>query len=164
MLQHLLPPTLHPATTNPCLHWRLPDTHGQVWISPLWRSLLLSPGSWCAWGFVCALQESVSPALCKLWQLYCGVNGDLPQEGLCHTQVCFTQSPYPCGRPLLTHTSSGDTQTQFCLSLCGVSGSSCAQGLFEPSKHLWWGWGLILNAISPLLPPRHEFEINNPVG
>ena len=28
-------------------------------------SLLPSPGSWCAQGFVCALQESVSPVLCK---------------------------------------------------------------------------------------------------
>ena len=26
-------------------------------------SLLLSPGSWCAQSFVCALQESVSPGL-----------------------------------------------------------------------------------------------------
>ena len=26
-----------------------------------------------------------------------------------------------------------------------------AQGLFEPSEHLWWVWGLILNAISYLL-------------
>ena len=42
---------------------------------------------------------------------------------------------------LLTRTSTGDTQTQFCLSLCGVSGSWCAQGLFEPSEHLWWVWG-----------------------
>ena len=36
-------------------------------------SLLLSPGSRCAQGFVCALQESVSPVLCKFWQLYGGV-------------------------------------------------------------------------------------------
>ena len=28
-------------------------------------------------GFVCALQESVSPVLCKFWGLYGGVNGDL---------------------------------------------------------------------------------------
>ena len=28
-------------------------------------SLLLSPGSWCTQGFVCALQESVSPVLWK---------------------------------------------------------------------------------------------------
>ena len=39
------------------------------------------------------------PALCKFWQLYGGVNGDLLQEGLCHTQVCRTQSPCPCDRP-----------------------------------------------------------------
>ena len=79
-------------------------------------------------------------------------NGDLLQEGLCHTQVCCTQSPCPCGSPLLAHTSTVDTQTQFCLSLCGVFGSWCAQGLFEPSEHLWQEWGLILNANSPLLP------------
>ena len=30
-------------------------------------SLLLSPGSWCKQGFVCALKESVSPFLCKFW-------------------------------------------------------------------------------------------------
>ena len=49
-------------------------------------------------------------------RLYGGVNGDLLQEGLCH-RLCdpgsCTQSPCPCGRPILTHTSTGDTQTQF---------------------------------------------------
>ena len=82
-------------------------------------SLLLSPGSWCTQNSVCALQESVSQVLCKFWWLYGGVNGDLLQEGLCHTQVCCTQSPCPCSSPLLTRTSTGDTQTQFCLSLYG---------------------------------------------
>ena len=78
------------------------------------------------------------PVLCKFWQLYGGVNGDLLQEGLCHTQVCCTKSPCPCISPLLTCTSTGYAQTQFCLSLCGVPGSWHAQGLFEPSEHLWW--------------------------
>ena len=54
-------------------------------------SLLLPPGSWCAKGSVCALQEFVSPVLCKFWQLCGGVNGDLLQEVLCHTQVSCTQ-------------------------------------------------------------------------
>ena len=105
-----------------------PETPGHSQASlgqSLVGSLLLSPGSWCAQGFVCALQESVSPVLCKFWWLYGGVNGDLLQEGLCHTQVCCTQSPCPCGSPLLTCTSTGDAQTQFCLSLCGVPGSCC---------------------------------------
>ena len=112
-------------------------------------SLLLSPGSWYTQVSICGLQESVSPALCKFWWLCSGVNGDLFQEGLFHMQVCCTQSPCPCNSPLLTHTSSGDTQ-QFCLSLCGVSGSWCTQGMFEPSEHLWWVWGLILNGPLPL--------------
>ena len=68
--------------------------------------------------------KSLSPVLCKFWWLYGGVNGDLLQVGFCHTQVCGTQSPRPCGSPLLTRTSTGDAQTQFCLSLCGVSGPS----------------------------------------
>ena len=45
-------------------------------------SLLLSPGSWCTQGFVCALQEFVSQVLCKFWWHYGGINGDLLQEGL----------------------------------------------------------------------------------
>ena len=73
-------------------------------------SLLLSPGSWCAQGSVCALQESVSPVLCKLWWFYGGANGDLLQEGSCHTHVCCTQSPCPCGSPLLAHLSTGDAE------------------------------------------------------
>ena len=82
--------------------------HSQASLSQsLVGSLLLSPGSWCMQGSVCALQQSVSPVLCKFWQLYCGVNGDLLQEGLCHTQG--TQSPCPCSRPLLTCTFTGDT-------------------------------------------------------
>ena len=68
------------------------------------------------------------PVLCKFWQLYSRVNGNLLQEDLYHTH---TQSPCPCSRPLQACTSPGDTQTQFCLSLCGVPGSWCTQGLFE---------------------------------
>ena len=85
-------------------------------------SLLLSSGSWCAQGFVCALQESVSQSFVSSGgSFYGGFNWDLLQERLCHTQVYRTQSPCPCSSPLLTCTSTGDTQTRFCLSLCGVS-------------------------------------------
>ena len=59
-LLHSVPPTLQQATTNPRLCQRLLDTHGQVWVSLLWGSLLLSPGSWCVQGSVCSLQKSVS--------------------------------------------------------------------------------------------------------
>ena len=96
------------------------------------------------------------PVLCKFWWLYGGINGNLLQEGLCHAQVYCTQSP--CSSPLLTHTFAGDTQVQFSLSLFGISGSWCTQGLFKPSEHLWWVWSLILNVSSPLLPSCWGFS------
>ena len=98
------------------------------------------------------------PVLCKFWQLYGGVNGDPLQEGLSHTQVCCTQNPCHCSSPLLTCTSTGDAQTQFCLSLCGVPGSWCTHDLFEPSECLWWEWGLILNMNSSFLPSCWGFS------
>ena len=39
-----------------------------------------------------------------------------------------------------------------------VFGSWCAEGLFEPSEHLWQVWGLILNMILPLLPSCWGFS------
>ena len=102
----LTPPLETPGRSRACL--------GQFLVV----SLLLSPGSLCKQGFACALQKSVSPVLCKFWCFYGEVNGDLLQEGLSHTQTCYTQSP--CSRPLLTHTFTGDTQTQFWLNFCGL--------------------------------------------
>ena len=52
----------HPST--------LPETPQHSWArmgQSLLSSLLLSSGSWYVQGFVCALQESVSPVLCKFW-------------------------------------------------------------------------------------------------
>ena len=95
------------------------------------------------------------PVLCKFWWLCGGVNDDLLQEeyGLCHNQVCCTQSPCLCSSPLLTHTSTRHTQTQFCLSLCVVSAPWYTQGLFEPSEHLWlvWGFDSTCNFIPPTI-------------
>ena len=62
----------------------LPKTPGHSWASlgqSLVWSLLLSPGSWCSQGFVCALQESISPVLCK----FCWLYSNLLQESLCQT-------------------------------------------------------------------------------
>ena len=95
----------------------LPETPGHSRVSLgqlLVGSLLLSPGSWCAQGSVCALQEPISPVLCKFWQLCGGVYGDLLQEGLCHTQVYCTQ-PYPSllhSEPLPLWQSTADPYLQ----------------------------------------------------
>ena len=87
------------SPSDPAAGHRRPETPEHSWTclgQSLVGSQVLSPGSWCAPGSVCALQESISQVLCKFWQLYGGVNGKLLQEGLCHTQVCCTQSPCPC--------------------------------------------------------------------
>ena len=70
----------------------------------------------------------------------------MPYPGLLHPE------PPPLRQATVDRTSAGDTQTQFWLNLCGVSGSWCTQGLFEPSEHLWQEWGLILNVN---LHPHH---------
>ena len=130
VLLHSVPPTLQQATTDPHLHQRLPDTHRQVSCG------VTVPFSWVLVHKVLLCPPRVYfPVLCKFWQLYSGVKSDLLQKDLCHTH---TQSPCPCCSPLLTHTSTGDAQTQFSfsvgslgpgvhqdfLSLLGVSGGN----------------------------------------
>ena len=74
------------------------------------------------------------------------------------SQICCNKSPCPHGRPLLTHASTEDTQLlKACLaqSLVGSldSGLDVHKVLFDPSKHHWWVWGLILNSIFPSYYP-----------
>ena len=87
--------------------WTLPGKSGSVSFG------VTAPFSWVLvhTSFCLCPPRVCFPDPCKFWQLCGGVNGDLLQEGLCHTQICCTQSPCPCGRPVLTRTSSGDTQT-----------------------------------------------------
>ena len=69
-LLHSVPPTLQQAIADPCL------SPGHSWASlsqSLVGSLFLSSGSWCTQNSVCALQESLSPVLCKFWWLYGGL-------------------------------------------------------------------------------------------
>ena len=144
-------PTLQQVTADPHLHRRLLESRGRVSVSLLWGrgSFLLGPG---VHEVLFVPSKSLFPQSWVSLVALCGVNGDLLQERLCHTQVCWTQSPCPCSRPLLTCTSAGDTQT-----LKGRSGSVSVGShgvqtvLFEPSERLWWVWGLILNVILSLL-------------
>ena len=141
-LLHSVPPTPQQATVNPHLHQRLLDAHGQVWIT-LWGhcSFLLGPG---AHKVLFVPFKSPFPQSC--------VSSGGSMVGM---MVTFSKrssaipAAGPCGRPLLTCTFPGDTQSQFWLSLYG---SWYTQGLFEPSETLWRLRVLSLNAILPLLP------------
>ena len=56
----------------------------------------------------------------------------------------------------------GHSQASLGQSLVGSlllsPGSWCTQGMSEPSEHLWWEWGLILNTNSPLRPSCWGFS------
>ena len=159
-----MPLTPQQPTVDPHLRSTLLDAHKQVWLSFLWGhcSFLLGPG---AHKVLFVPSKNLFPHSCVGSDSYMmGSMATLLQEGLCRTQVCFTLSPCsctvsPCSRstPLLTRTSTGDTQTQFCPSFCGVFGSWYTQGLFEPSECLWQVC-LILNVILPILPSCWGFS------
>ena len=128
------------SAPNPVVshHWHMlppdtPGTHRQVWVSLLWGhcSLLLGPG---VHKVLFAPSKSLFPQSCVSSDS--SVVGLMetsisPQEGLFHSQVYCTQSPCLCSNPLLT---TGDTQTQFWLSLSVIVGSWCTQGLFEQKE------------------------------
>ena len=75
----------------------------------------------------------------------------MPYPGLLHPEPLqhVTADLYICRR-------HWNTQRQVWLSLCGVCW--CTQVLCEPSEHLWWVWGLILNVSLPLLPSCWGFS------
>ena len=133
---HSVPPALQQATADPHLCprlWTLTGKSGSVSCG------ITAPFFWALvhTRFCLCPPRVCFPVLCKFWHFYGGVNNDLLQEGLCHTQICCTQSPYHGSRPLLTSTSTRDAHsraglaqslwsllvcTRFCLSLPSVSG------------------------------------------
>ena len=99
-------------------------------------SLLFSPESWGTQGFVRALQESVSPVLCKFWwglmatsskRAYAIPRSTAPRAPATAAVYCLPVPP----QKTLKHSSVSVSVVS--LGLCGSK-----QGLFEPSEHLWW--------------------------
>ena len=128
-------PTLQQAAADPHLpgdSWTLPGESGSV------SRGVPAPFSWVLVHKVCLCPPRVRfPVLGKFSWLYGGVSGDLHQEGLCHSQVCCTQSPCPAAvhcRPIppqetLTHRtgsvsvgSPGLAAYKACLSPPSISG------------------------------------------
>ena len=96
-----------------------------------------------------------------LW-LYGRINGDLLQETLSY-RLCEQVAALRTPAPVTGHFCSVLPQEVWLKQRSGsVSVGSLGPGvhevLFEPSKHLWWVWDLILNTILPLLPSCHGFS------
>ena len=143
---------LHQPTPQPEMPRHPQANPGQSTVG----ALLPSPGSWCI-RFCWALKETISQSCVYSGSSVVGLMVTSSKRAYAIPKSAFTQSPCPCGRPPPTRTFTGDIQTHFCLGPCGVPGTSCPQGLFEPSESLWWEWGLILHADSPLLLSRWGF-------
>ena len=122
-------PTLLQDTAHPGLCWRLwtlKDKSGSVSCG------VTAPFSWVLVLFV---PSKILPVLLKFWRLCGGVNGNLLQEGLCHTQVCCLRAPaavhcWPVPpQEILKHSSVsvsmgslGPGAHKVCLSPLSVSG------------------------------------------
>ena len=119
---HSVPSALQQATAYR-LHRRLLDTHRKSG-SVSWVHCSFS------WVLVC-LPRVCFPVPCKFWWLYSEVNRDPVQEGLCHTQVCCTQSPCACHNPLLTPRPRTNKEPQ----QGGRMGESCLESHPIPARN-----------------------------
>ena len=112
---------------QPCSqpHTSPPETPGHSWASlgqSLVGSLLLYLGPWYAQGSVCALPESVSPALCKFWQLCGGLMATSSQRA-----YAIPRSTAPRAQPTADpHLPRGHPNT-LCFSPYGVSVLVCTR-------------------------------------
>ena len=152
------PPLTHASAGD---SWTLTGKSGSVFCG------ITAPFSWVLVHarFCLCHPRDYFPDLCKFWQLYGGVNDNLLHEGLCHTQVCCTQSPCPCSSPLLTRTSTGGSNTaqiQFCFNLCGGMGqqwTATGTGALGAGNI---GMALALLDRSPLTSPQSWQNLHRP--
>ena len=154
----LLHPTLQQATTTHAsaeTPGHSPASLGQSLVG----SLLLSPGSWCAQGSVCTLQESISQSCVSSGSSVVGLMTTLSKRAYAIPRSAAARAPGPVAVhcwPILPQETLKHSSV---LSICGVSGSWCTQGLFEPSEHLWQEWGLILS----MNPPSYHLAGASPL-
>ena len=112
-------------------------------------SLLFSPGSWCT-RFCCALQESISQSCVSSSSSMVGLMVSSFKRAHAKPKSAAPRAPVP----VADHRRPIPPQEMLKHSSVSVSVGSLGPGAtkFEPSEHLWRGWGLILNVNSPLLP------------
>ena len=136
-LLHSVPPALQrppPTQASAGDSWILTAKSGSVSCG------VTAPFSWVlVHTRFCLCPSSVCfPVLCKFWQPYGVVDGDLLLESLCHTYVCCTQSPCPVAIHCWPEPPQETLKHSSVSVSAGSLGSGVHKGLFEPSEHLWW--------------------------
>ena len=126
---HSVPPNSTASHHHPI---PLPETPGHSQASlgqSLVGSLLLSLGSWCTQGSICALQLFISLVLCKFWQLYGGVNGTSLKMAYAIPKSAAPKAPAAahCWSILPQETLKHSSVS---VSVGSLDHTSCTQGLF----------------------------------
>ena len=138
-LLHSVPPTLQQATPDPCLRWRLLDTHGQVWVSFLWGHCFfpLGPG---AHKVLFVPSKSLFPQSCvSSGSSMVGLMATSSKKAYATPRSAALRAPYLCRR-------YSNMQRQVWLRLCGVS---------------WWAqsfvWALQTSLVGMRFDSKHNF-------
>ena len=149
----------------PCTHcciqclWlcsRPPPTHASARDS--WTLTgSLSLGCWCTQGFVCVLQESVSQSCVTSVDSMVGLMVTSSKRAYAIPRSAVPRAPVPAAvhcwpiplQETLKH-SSGSVSVE--------SLGPCSYKVCLSPQHFCWVWGLILNAISQLLPSCWGFS------
>ena len=121
-LLHSVPLTLQQAIANPCLCQILPDTHRQVRVS---LCGFTAPFSWVLvhTRFFCESSKSLFPQSCvSSGSSVVELMATSSKRVYATPRSAAPRAPAPCGRPLLSCASAGDTQiltgsTSFSISL-----------------------------------------------
>ena len=145
-------PCSQPCSRPPPTHAFARDSWTSAGKSPM-ESLFLSPGSWCT-RFYCSLQGSISQSHVSSGSSTVGLMVTFSKKT---SAIPTLRAPVPAAdhcQPVPPQ----ETLKYSSVCLCGVSGSWCVQGLFEPSKRPWKEQGLILNENLPLLPSCWGFS------
>ena len=142
---------------------RTPPTHASTrdsWTLPcqsLMGSLLLSPGSWCIEGSVCAQQESISQSCVSSGSSMVGIMATSSKRAYVISRSAAPRAPAPwqATADLYLHRRHSDTVLSQSLGgLCVLVHTRLFWALWTPRRE----WGLILNANSPLLPSCWVFS------
>ena len=97
-------------------------------------SMLLFPWPWCTQGSVCAFQGSISQSCVSSGSSMAGLMVTSSKRACAIPQAAAPEPLFlrqSTADPLLHRGRPGTVP----FSLCGVPGSWCTQGLFEPSAH-----------------------------
>ena len=139
-LLHSVPPTPQQATINPCLHWRLLDINGQVWVSFFCgHFFLLDPG---AHKVLFVPSKSLFVKSCvSSGSSMVGLMVASSKKAYATPRAAAPRAPAPAQSTADPYLCRRHSNTVLSQSLCGFW-VLVHTGTFEPSEHLWQVWSL----------------------